>query len=180
MLNKSGAMGLAAVIALAPLAEFTPFTAHAQTNQSTASTASLVGSYKLIASTRKVVDTGEVSDTFGKQPSGYINYFSDGRMLVLIVSDKNDRPALESGVAPTDEQAAKLFRTMVAYGGTYEFDGRAVKHHIDMSWNQTWTGTTQIRDVQKDGDKLIYITRPFPWPADGKMSVVTVVWQKVD
>jgi hypothetical protein len=141
---------------------------------------SLVGSYKLVASTRKVLDTGEVSDTFGKQPSGFIIYSPNGRMLVLIVSDKNDRLAPESRVAPTDEQAAKLFRTMAAYSGTYEFDGRTVKHHIDLSWNQTWTGTTQIREVQKDGNKLIYNTHPFPWPADGKMSVVTVVWQKVD
>jgi hypothetical protein len=101
-------------------------------------------------------------------------------MLVLIVSDENDRPAPDSGVAPTDERAAKLFRTMQAYGGTYEFDGRTVKHHIDMSWNQTWTGTTQFRDLHKDDDKLIYTTRPYPFPADGKMSVVTVVWQKVD
>jgi hypothetical protein len=144
------------------------------------SAVSLVGSYKLVSSTRKVLDTGEVSDTFGTQPGGYIIYTSNGRMLVLIVSDKNARPTLESGVAPTDEQAAKLFRTMQAYGGTYEFDGHAVKHHIDMSWNQTWTGTTQVRDLQKDGDKLIYTTRPYPFPADGKMSVVTVVWQKVD
>ncbi len=171
---------LGAVIALAPLAEFSPVTALAQTDQSAASAVSLVGSYKLVASTRKVLDTGEVSDTFGKQPSGYIVYTPNGRMLVLVVSDKNDRPAPESGVGPTDEQSASLFRTMVSYGGTYDFDGHTVKHHIDISWNQAWTGTTQIRDVQKDGDKLIYTTRPAPWPVDGKMSVVTVVWQKVD
>lgn len=139
-----------------------------------------MGSYKLVSSTRKVLDTGEVSDTFGKQPGGYIIYTPNGRVQVLIVTDTNDRPTPDSGVAPTDEQAAKLFRTMQAYGGTYEFDGRTVKHHIDMSWNQTWTDTTQIREVQKDGDKLIYTTRPYPFPADGKMSVVTVVWQKVD
>jgi hypothetical protein len=95
------------------------------------------------------------------------------RMLVLVVSDKNERPAPESGVAPTDEQSASLFRTMVSYGGTYDFDGHTVKHHIDFSWNQAWTGTTQIRDVQKDGDKLIYTTRPAPSLVDGKMSVVT-------
>jgi len=81
---------LAAVIALAPLAEFTPVTAHAQTNQSPASAVSLVGTYKLIASTRKVLDTGEVSDRYGKQPSGYINYGSDGRML----ASAGDPPAL--------------------------------------------------------------------------------------
>jgi hypothetical protein len=79
-----------------------------------------VGPYKLVANTRKVLDTGEVSNTFGKQPSGFIIYSPNGRMLVLIVSDKNDRLAPDSAVAPTDEQAAKLFRTMAAYSGTYE------------------------------------------------------------
>ena len=140
---------------------------------------SLTGTYKLISSTRKILDTGEVVDTNGKHPSGYINYAPDGRMLVLIVSGENDRPTL-SGAPPTDEQSASLFRTMLSYGGTYEFDGHTVKHHIDISWNQAWTGSTQIRDVQRDGDKLIYVTRPAPSPIDGKMSVVTVVWQKVD
>ena len=140
---------------------------------------SLVGSYKLISSTRKVVDTGEVFDT-GTQPNGYIIYTPDNRMLVLIVSDKNDRPAPESFVGLTDEQSASLFRTMTSYGGTYEFDGHTVKHHVDISWNQIWTGTTQIRDVQKDGDKLIYTTRPFPSRTDGKMNVATVVWQKIN
>jgi len=166
MFKKFGAMTLLAVIGLAALAEFSPVDALAQTDQSTAS---LVGSYKLVASTLKIVDTGEVIDTWGKQPSGYINYAPDGRMLLVIVSDKNDRPAPESGVAPSDEQAAKLFRTMAAYGGTYEFDGHTVKHHIDISWNQAWTGATQVRDVQKDNDKLIYTTRPALSPVDGKM-----------
>jgi hypothetical protein len=171
---------LVAIIALAPLAEFSPVNALAQTDQSAASAVSLAGTYKLVAITRKVLDTGQVSDLFGKQPSGYVVYTPNGRMLLLIVGDKNDRPAPESGVAPTDEQSASLFRTMASYGGTYDFDGHTVQHHIDISWNQAWTGTTQIRDVQKDGDKLIYTTRPAPWPIDGKMSVITAVWQKVD
>jgi hypothetical protein len=169
---------LAAVIALALLAEFSPVTIHAHADKSAASALSLVGSYKLVTITRKMLDTGKVTDPFGKQPSGYIVYTPNGRMLVLVVSDKTDRPAPESGVAPTDEQSASLFRTMVSYGGTYDFDGHTVKHHIDFSWNQAWTGTTQIRDVQKDGGKLIYTTRPAPSLVDGKMSVVTIVWQK--
>jgi Lipocalin-like domain len=171
---------LAAVITLTPLADLSAMTACAQTDKSPASAVSLVGTYKLVASTRRDLDTGEVSDTYGKQPSGYINYTSDGRMLVLIVSDQSDRPAPSIGAALTDRQATNLFRTMTAYGGAYEFDGHTVKHHIDISWNQAWTGTTQVRDVQKDGDRLIYTTRPAPSPFDGKMSVVTLIWQKVD
>ena len=141
---------------------------------------SLEGTYKLISSTRKILDTGQVVDTYGKQPTGFITYSRDGRMLALIVWDKNDRPAPESVGAITGEQRANLFRTMVSYGGTYKFDGDTVEHHIDISWNQAWTGSTQIRDVRKDGNRLIYTTRPAPFSADGKMSVITVIWQKVD
>lgn len=139
----------------------------------------LDGTYTLVSSTRKILESGQVVDTYGKQPTGYINYGRDGRMLVVIVSDNKDRPAPDSVEAITDEQRADLFRTMVAYGGTYKFDGHSVEHHIDISWNQAWTGTTQIRDIQKVDDKLIYTSRPAPFAGDGKMSVVTLVWRKI-
>jgi len=68
---------------------------------------------------------------------------------------------------------------MLAYGGTYKFDGKSMEHHIDISWNEWWTGTTVIRDVRKEGDKLIYTTRPAPFSGDGKMSVTTLIYEKV-
>ena len=68
---------------------------------------------------------------------------------------------------------------MLAYGGTYKFDGNKVEHHIDISWNEVWTGTTVIRDLKKEGDKLVYTSRAAPFSSDGKMSVVTLVWEKV-
>ncbi len=128
----------------------------------------------------EILDSGQVVDSYGRQPSGYITYSRDGRVLVLIVSDNNDRPAPANVGVLTDEQRANLFRTMVAYGGTYKFDRHTVEHHIDISWNQAWTGTTQIRDLQMEGKKLSYTTRPALFSGDGKMSVVTSVWQKVD
>jgi Lipocalin-like domain len=66
-----------------------------------------------------------------------------------------------------------------AYGETYKFDGKAVEHHIDISYNVVWTGTTQIRDIKKEGRKLIYTTRPAPHVSNGKMSIITLVWEKV-
>jgi hypothetical protein len=137
----------------------------------------LAGTYRLVSSTRKVLDTGEVLDTFGKHPTGYIMYGKDGRMLALIVRD--DRPKPASIEKTTPEQQATLFRSMLAYGGTYKFNGKSVEHHIDVSWNELWTGTTQIRDIRKEGDKLIYTTRPAPFSADGRMSVTTLIWEKV-
>ena len=137
----------------------------------------LAGTYSLISSTRTIVDTGEVLDTWGKNPIGFITYGTDGRMLVLIVSD--NRPKPESLATMTDQQQADLFRTMCAYGGSYEFNGERVEHHIDISWNEIWTGTTVVRFVKKDGDRLIYTQPAAPFGSDGRMSLVTVVWEKV-
>ena len=75
----------------------------------------LAGTYKLISSTRKIIDTGEVLDTWGANPKGFITYGKDGRMLVLIVTDSRPKP--ESLAKMTDQQRAELFRTMSAYGG---------------------------------------------------------------
>jgi len=137
----------------------------------------LAGTYKLISSTRRVLDTGEVLDTWGKSPKGFIIYGTDGRMQSLIVAD--NRPKPESVEKMTDQQRADLFRSMSAYGGTYEFDGKRVQHHIDISWNQVWTGTTVIRELKKQDDKLVYTAAAAPFAGDGKMSVVTLVWEKV-
>jgi hypothetical protein len=137
----------------------------------------LAGTYKLISSTRKILDTGEVSNTWGKNPKGFITYGKDGRMLVLIVSD--DRPKPESVEKMNDQQRIDLFRSMTAYGGTYTFDGKRVQHHIDISGNEVWTGTTVVREITKDGDKLVYSSPAAPFASDGKMSEVILVWEKV-
>jgi hypothetical protein len=137
----------------------------------------LYGTWRLVSSQRRILDTGELEDSFGAHPSGYITYGRDGRMSAILV--REDRPKAASIAAMSDAQRAGLFRTMVAYAGTWRFDGRTMEHHIDISWNELWTGTTQVRDVRKDGERLIYTTRPAPAPGDGRMSVSTVVWEKV-
>ena len=137
----------------------------------------IYGTYRLISSTREIVATGEVIDTFGKNPKGFITYGRDGRMLVLITADGRAKP--ESLAKMTDVQRADLFRTMAAYGGTYKFDGNKIAHHIDISWNEVWNETTVIRDIRKEGGRLVYTTRPAPFSADGKVSVTTLIWEKV-
>ena len=106
-----------------------------------------------------------------------MTYGRDGRMMGMIVF--SNRPKAESLDKMTDQQRADLCRTMIAYGGTYIFRGNSIEHHIDISWNELWTGTTVIRDIQKEGDRLVYTTKPAPFPRDGKMSINTLVWEKV-
>jgi Lipocalin-like domain len=136
------------------------------------------GTWKLVSEHRKILDTGEMIDTNrGVTPLGFITYGKDGRVMVLLVRGVRPKPA--SLDTMTDQQGAELFRSMLAYAGTYTFDGTTVQHHIDISWNELWTGTTLVRDVQKDGDRLVYTTRPAPFSGDGKVSSSIVVWEKV-
>ncbi len=46
--------------------------------------------------------------------------------------------------------------------------------------NEAWTGTTQVRSVRRDGNRLVYTTPPFPFFTDGAMSLGTLVWEKLE
>jgi hypothetical protein len=133
------------------------------------------GTYRLVSEQRTIVDTGEVVPGTGAR--GYITYGDDGRMIVLIVRQPRPRP--EGAEKITDQQRIELYRTITAYAGTYKFNGNTIEHNIDISMNEVWSGTKQVRSVKRDGDHLIYSTLPFPFHTDGKLSVNTLVWEKV-
>ncbi|MET4272617.1 MULTISPECIES: lipocalin-like domain-containing protein [unclassified Bradyrhizobium] len=134
----------------------------------------LVGTYKLVEVKTTMLDTGE---TIINKHNGFVMYGHDGRMMAMIRRDVRPKP-ISIGKA-TDQECLELFRSMVAYGGTYKFDGTTVEHHIDISLNETWTGTTQVRDVECDGSRLILTTRPHPSPFDGKMVTATLMWERL-
>ena len=97
----------------------------------------LVGTYELISSTRKVLDTGEVLDTWGKDPKGFIMYGKDRRMLALVVYGERPKPEIgKMNISSVPIYSAQCCPT----AGT-KFDGNKVEHHIDISWNEVWTGT---------------------------------------
>jgi hypothetical protein len=136
----------------------------------------LHGTYKLIKTSFKLVDSGE-EETIPNE-NGFITYTREGRMFVIIT--RGERPKPESLSTMTDQQRADLFRTLIAYSGTYKFDGQTIEHNIDVSWNEVWTGTRQIRHAKKEGDTIILTAPPLQRPLDGKLSVTTLVWQKVN
>jgi hypothetical protein len=137
---------------------------------------SLEGTYRLISSSRTVVETGQVQQSFGESPVGFIMYGRDGRMMVLMVRGDRPKPNFQT---ITDAQKVALFDSMAAYGGTYTFDGHTVTHHIDISGNEILTGSNAVRDVSFEGQRLIYRTRPGPSPTDGKISTSEVIWERL-
>jgi hypothetical protein len=138
----------------------------------------LVGTYRLVKFTRTWMATGETEDTYGKVPQGYLMYSPNGRMMVLLAKDKRPKPSdLEK---MTDQERADLFRTMIAYAGTYDFDGRDITHHIDVSWNENWVGTNQIRHATFEGQRIVLSTDPHPDSSNGKLSVAILTFEKID
>jgi len=137
----------------------------------------LCGTWRLVSFVQTIVGTGETTDVFGKAPRGFITYGSDGRMIVLIVEDARPKPASPATI--TDQEGVDLFRSMAAYGGTYVFDGKTVVHRVDISWNEEWTGTDQVRNVKFEGNRLILSTDRQPSDPDDKAAVYVVTWERV-
>jgi Lipocalin-like domain len=136
----------------------------------------LVGTWKLVSYIREEIPSGAKSDVMGLHPSGYLIYGNDGRMMVVFVRDGRNKPA---GAVATKAEADELFRGLVSYTGTYEVRGDTVVHHVDVSWNQSWTGTVQTRHFKLEGDRLSLSTTPSLDPVEGKMSVRTLIWERV-
>jgi len=138
----------------------------------------LVGTYRLVSVQQTVTATGETRDMYGKTPQGYIVYGPDGRMMVLFVKDERPKPV--DLATMTDQVRADLFRSMTAYSGTYDFDGKTVIHHVDVSWNQNYTGTDQVRNVRFEGRRVILTTNVKPLSTDGKVGMSVLTFEIVD
>jgi hypothetical protein len=137
----------------------------------------LLGTWKLVTAVRKNVDGSQVKDAYGgPHPIGYINYGSDHRMMAMVEYDNRVRPARVDQTTP--ETRSQLYSTTWAYGGTFEVNGNVIQHHVDVSSNGAWTGTTVTRDIAYDGPRLVLTTRP-QLSSDGQMVILTLTWEKV-
>ena len=149
----------------------------AQTEPANSIQQAILGTWKLVSYVREEPPSGAKSDVMGAHPSGYINYGPDGRMIVIIVGTDRKRPA---GAVATPEEAEALIRSMLAYAGTYTIDSQAktVTHHIDISWDQSRTGTDHVRSYKLEGNHLTLTTEPSTDPATGKKTVRTLLWER--
>ena len=150
----------------------------AQTDQANSIQQAILGTWKLVSYVREELPSGTKSDVMGAHPSGYINYGRDGRMIVIIVGSDRKKPA---GAVATPDEAEALIRSMLAYAGTYTIDSEAktVTHHIDISWDQSRTGTDHVRSYNLEADLFTLTTEPSADPATGKKTVRTLIWERL-
>jgi hypothetical protein len=79
---------------------------------------------------------------------------------------------------PSDEEKIALFDTMFAYSGSYTVESDRVVHHVDLSWNEAWSGTDQVRFCKVDEQTLTYTSTPAKNPFDGREIVHEVTWER--
>jgi Lipocalin-like domain len=136
----------------------------------------ILGTWKLQSLVFEAIATGKRSSPFDDHPVGYLSYAPDGRMFALGVVEDRPKPR---DVVSTDEEKAKLQETMFAYAGTFPADGEKVIHHVDISWNQSWTGTDLVRFYKLDSNTLTITTAPAQSAIDGEEGQFILVWEKV-
>ena len=136
----------------------------------------ILGTWRLKSSFHEALATGERRHLAGEHPDGYLSYSADGRMYAIITWENRVKP---HDLIPTDQERLELYRTMVAYGGTYEVDGDKVVHHVDISWNQSWTGTDQVRFFKLDGNILTIKTALARNAVNGLEGQSVFVWERL-
>jgi hypothetical protein len=134
----------------------------------------LLGTWKLKSYVVTTV-AGERSTPYGENPKGYLSYSADGRMQVIGAASGRGVPASAN---PSDPERVALYDTMFAYAGTYSLEDGKIVHHVDISWNETWTGTDQVRLFELNGNILTLTTR-IPDPIMGSETIYALVWEKV-
>ena len=136
----------------------------------------LVGTWKQLSGT--MVEEGSTSErsNLSAAPNGFVNFSADGRLILLSTDSARKKPA---GEVPTAAEAEALYRSMIAYAGTYKLAGNKVTYHLEATWNESWTGSKQVRFWKVEGDLLTITTPEIVNPLTGKRSVFKLTFRKI-
>jgi hypothetical protein len=136
-----------------------------------------LGTWVLLSMETEDQETGQKQNLLGVHPGGYLTYGPDCRMSAILVKESREGPV---ALVATDPESIELYRGLIAYAGSYSIDGYKITHHIQTSWNQAWTGTTQVSQFNIDGNSLYLRTGPGKSPVNGKQSSTVFIWVRAE
>ena len=134
----------------------------------------LLGIWKLVSWESEFQATGERGPIMGKNPTGYIIFTPEGRMMAVLTGDEREPPK-------TDQDRADLMKSAVAYSGIYRLEGDKWITKVDVAWTPEFVGTEQVRFFKLDGDRLDILTAwaVHPnWPEKGMQRRI-LTWERV-
>ncbi|WP_216823659.1 lipocalin-like domain-containing protein [Mycobacterium terramassiliense] len=141
----------------------------------------LIGAWKLVSYLEFPVDGSDPFEPLGHQPRGIIMYTPDGYMSAQL--SKIDRPHFASGdwFAGTREEYASEASSYIAYSGPFHVDEdkQTLTHSMFVSLFPDWTGQTQPRRVELDGDTLKLGTAS-PIQSSGRTVNSVLTWRRAE
>jgi hypothetical protein len=135
----------------------------------------IVGTWRLASFTEQNLETGAITYPFGEEAKALVIYEANGYVSTIFTRSDRQPPIAAQA---TEQEAAALYRSMIAFGGRYEVDGNRLIYHPEISWNEAWNGTTQERVIAVDGDRLETNSVPTISPVTGAKMVFCLVWER--
>jgi Lipocalin-like domain len=135
----------------------------------------VIGTWRIVSSVRVDAETGTASDNLSPRPEGFLILTPDSRFMIIEV-------AAGRAASDTVEGLAALQKTMLAYTGVFTASpdpgGLKIVNHIEVSSNQVWTGTDQVRFLSLDGNRLTITTPTIPNAFTGKPAITRAIWER--
>ena len=132
---------------------------------------SLVGTYKLV-SIKAEID-GRLRDDRTKPPHGYLIITPKYYAVFYTQQDRK--------FGTTDADKAMLWESLTAFTGPYRTEGKKIVISPDVSYNETFNGTHQTRDVEVNGGHLTLSSGPRPYGRDpSKKIVLRQEWERIE
>jgi hypothetical protein len=135
--------------------------------------AKTVGTWRLVSFESESQATAEREPVLGKNPTGYIVFTPERRLMLIITGEGRNVPK-------TDQDRAALLKSMIAYTGMYRIEGDKRITKVDVSWNPDWVGTDVVRFFRIDGDRLQIISdwmQSVVRPERGKVRAI-LTWER--
>jgi len=139
----------------------------------------LVGAWKLVSYVEQPVDGSPPNYPFAEDAQGIIMYTPDGFMSAQLSWRKRAPFACDDWSNGAPEEFAAAASTYFAYTGPFNVDEekQTLTHTMFISLFPNWTGQTQPRVVQIDGDFLT-VTTESPVESAGKIVKPQLRWKR--
>jgi lipocalin-like protein len=134
----------------------------------------LAGTWKLISCFMEDVETKEQKAVWGERPNGHLTVTPAGEWIVVQTSEGRKPPQ-------SDEDRCAAFRSMLAYAGRYRVEGQKILVNVEVAWDESWTGTEQVRFFSLEGNRLHIEAAPQRYANLGdRVMRAVLIWERAE
>jgi len=137
----------------------------------------IAGTWRLIAAS--ATNGSDRNDApYGPNPSGFITYTSDGRVMAIISHSGRKPHASGDRISASVDERAEAFATSFSYAGRYSLAGDRIVHRVEIASVQNWVDTDLVRLVRVQNNRITLTTPPIS--VGGQIRTTELVWERIN